>query len=386
MIGDNKIKVLQVVPILAYGGVEKIVVNYYNNLNHDEYEFDFITHGKSAPYTEQLKADGCNIFEVQTIGDLGYSGYKKQVAKIMCARNYDVIHIHLGHITGVYAKIFRELGAKKIICHAHTTKCVNTKHALLMPVFRWLANYYSDHRLSCGGMAGDFCFGKQKYQLLQNGIDYKKFQEVSDEAVNSVKCELGLEMTCFIIGHIGHFSKPKNHPYIVTMIEKYHHIYSDAKFVLVGDGPDKSIIEKEINDRGLNDFVIFTGVRQDIPVIMKMFDLFILPSLHEGLPVVSIEAQVAGIECLLSNRIDTSLDLGLGLAHFLPLNDDCDEWIKMIEYKRAQGKKLIDSAIIHRALLECGYDIAASAEKLGQIYKFVIGDKKNNVQTNNRRI
>lgn len=377
MIGNKKIKVLQVVPILAYGGVEKIVVNYYNNLNHDEYEFDFISHGKSSPYAEQLRVDGCKIFEVETIGSLGSDGYKKQIAQTVDVSDYDVVHIHLGHITGVYAKIFRKLGAKKIICHAHTTKCVNTKHALLMPMFRWLANHYSDHRLSCGEKAGDFCFGKQKYQLLQNGIDYGRFQAVSGDEIDSVKRELGLQATPLIIGHIGHFSTPKNHPYIVRMIEKYHSINPEAKFVLVGDGPDKPMIENLIREKALNDFVIFTGVRQDIPIVLKTFDLFILPSLHEGLPVVSIEAQAAGTECLLSDRIDTSLDIGLDLVRFLPLDDDCDEWIKMIENTRVKGKKSVDGESIHTALLKCGYDIAASAENLGKIYRLVIGDEKN---------
>lgn len=379
MFQKNKLKILQVVPILAYGGVEKIVVNYYNNLNHDEYEFDFISHGKSSPYVEQLKSDGCNIYEVETIGALGYIGYKKQVAKIIDINKYDVIHIHIGHITGIYAKVFRDLGAKKIICHAHTTKCVNTKHRVFMPVFRWFANNYSDHRLSCSIMAGDFCFGKRKYELLNNAIDYRKFENVGEGDVNSLKCELGLQTTPFVIGHIGHFSKPKNHPYVVKIIEKYHSVYPDAKFVLVGDGPDRQIIEKEIQGKSLEDFVIFTGIRQDIPVFMKMFDVFILPSLHEGLPVVSIEAQSSGTDCILSDKIDFSSDIGLGLTHFLALKKSCDEWINMIESIRKQGRKSIDSLRIHKALVDSGYDVAATAEHLEQIYRRIVEDNENGV-------
>ena len=151
---EKKIKILQVIPVFAYGGVEKVVMNYYSNLDHDKYSFDFITHGTSAPYVNRLLDDGCKIYEIQTIGAGGISNYKKQLVENLDIRIYDIVHIHLGHLTGLYAKVFREIGAKKIICHAHTTKCVNRKHVLFMPIFRWLTKRYADCRIACGKESG----------------------------------------------------------------------------------------------------------------------------------------------------------------------------------------------------------------------------------------
>lgn len=374
MIG-KKIKVLQVVPILGYGGVEKIVVNYYNNLNHDEFVFDFIGHGKSAQYVEQLKAAGCKIFEISTIGSLGYSGYKKQIQENVDVESYDVIHIHIGHITGVYAKVFRDLGAKKIVCHAHTTRCVNQKHKLFMPLFRHLAVLYSDVLIACGKDAGKYCFGKAEYVILPNGLNFDVYKSITCDDVDGLKTEFGINDGTLVIGHVGHFSKQKNHPFLTEIIHDYAKMNNNVKFILVGDGPDKGDIEKIIQKNGDGNYVIFAGIRNDIPALMKMFDIFVLPSLFEGLPVVGIEAQAAGTPCVFSDTIDKTVSICDSHCEFVPIEKGTVLWIDAINRMRNCGRNLEKN--IYDALCKNGYDLVKSAENLGKIYRFIIGDEKN---------
>ncbi|MBP3706026.1 MAG: glycosyltransferase [Clostridia bacterium] len=370
----KRLKILQVVPVLAYGGVEKNVVSYFNSLDTDKYMFDFISHGKPEEYAKDLEKKGCRIYDIQTIGQIGFKGYKRRISESIDVKSYDIVHIHIGHITGLYAKAFRELGARKIICHAHTTKCINPKHNLFMPIFKHMANRYSDYRLSCGVMAGNFCFGTGKFTFLPNGIDYNLFKNVSQQDVQNLKKELGLEDCPFIVGHIGHFSKPKNHPFIIKLMSEYAKIEPSAKFVLVGDGPDKKEIEDLADQSGVKENAVFLGVRNDIPVLMKMFDVFILPSLHEGLPVVSIEAQSSGTKCLLSENIDKTLDIGAGLVKFLPLLENCNNWVNALENIRKNCDKA-SSLVIHDAMEKSGYDIASAAQKLEFIYEKVSGNE-----------
>ncbi len=369
MFMDRRIKVLHVVPDLAYGGVEKMILNYYGEIDRSRYIFDYVTHGAESPYHQKLLDDGSRIYYCKTIGALGYFGYKRQVKEKICFKEYDIIHVHIGHGVGLYAKIFGDIGAKCIVCHAHTTRCVNPKHRCLMPLFRRWTARYGNRLLACGEEAGRFCFGGKPFEVIPNGIDFDLYKNVSSDNMADLKKEFGIPEDAFVVGHVGHFSAPKNHPFVVELIAAYSKIYPDVYFVLIGDGPTKEAIMRSVPQTTMaQGKVIFPGVRNDIPVWMRMFDAFILPSLHEGLPVVAIEAQAAGTPCLISSTVDCSLDTGLGLVGFLPIDKGSDCWIDALEsIRRSRGRRK-DTDTIHRALIESGYDVKVSAKRLTVVY------------------
>lgn len=210
-------RILHVVPTLGYGGVAKVVTNYYEQLDHNQFRFDIITHGGEEDYHRELIEDGSRIFYFQTLGALGSKAYKKQIKENINLSEYDIVHIHVGHLTGLYAMLFKQLGAKKVICHAHTTRCVNTKHAKLMPVWRFLANRYSNARIACGHDAGEFCFGHNNYIVLANGISFNNINDINEQEVNQVKEKLGIDNGQFIVGHVGAFSPQKTTFYLWTL-------------------------------------------------------------------------------------------------------------------------------------------------------------------------
>jgi glycosyltransferase EpsF len=320
------IRVLQITPALDYGGVSQFLMHYYDCMDHEMFCFDFITHEGVEDFHEQLLNNGSRIYYFKREGELGLFSYYKQYCRIGI-NSYDIIHIHLGHYTGLVGMVCRVLGAKRIICHAHTTKCMNKKHEPFMPVFRMLANSFSDALFSCGQKAGEYCFGKHPFTIIPNGVDLQKFRPACDEQMVALKQSLGLSPSNWIIGCVANFVPPKNHGFLIDVFSRCYQVNKKARLVLVGDGPLRKEIEKEVEEKGLSGKVIFAGVQKDIPLFLSLFDIFALTSVHEGFPVVAAEAQAVGVKCVYSANIDKSCDLGLGLMSFLPITKDyINEW------------------------------------------------------------
>ena len=372
---DNKsgcVKILHVVPDMGYGGVEKVVLNYYEQFDHDEYHFDYVTHGPVMEHHSKLIDQGSRLYYFKSIGQLGMKKYTEQINENISVEEYDVVHIHVGHLTGVYAKAFKGAKAQKVICHAHTTMCVNRMHKLLMPLFRFLSVRYSDALVGCGEDASKYCFGRANYSILPNGLDFNKYREIKQDHIAKLKSELGIKDGALVVGHVGRFSKEKNHTFLVDVIHDYVKTNKNVKFIFVGNGPDKETIEKSIQANGDEQYVIFTGVRDDIANLMKVFDVFVLPSLFEGIPVVGIEAQAAGTPCVFSDTIDKTVCICDDRAVFLPINKGTEAWIKAIDEMRACGKN--SDACIYDALCKNGYEISVATLKLKEIYNSLISD------------
>lgn len=369
----RKKKILHVVPELAYGGVEKVVRNYSENIDHQKYSFDYVTHGLVEEYHKELIEQGGNIYYFNTIGQVGIKGYKRQLKDKIQVEKYDIIHIHTGNLTGLYAYIFRCCGAKKIISHAHVAKTPNPRQKLLMPVFRYMSVIFSDELVACGEEAGKFCFGHEKFHFLPNGIDFKTFRNVTQAEIDNLKNLLGIDRGTFVVGHVGRFSKQKNQLFLTEIIHEYLKNNANTKFVLVGDGPDKSNIEKIVKENGNMENVIFTGIRNDVEIFMRMFDLFLLPSLFEGLPVVGIEAQAAGVPCVFSDAIDRTVNLLKNNCTFLPIDQGVECWVKEIAYRRNCDEDICSEEIFN-VMRERGYELLGVVEKLCKIYDDLIGD------------
>lgn len=363
------IKVLQVVPLLAYGGVEKVVRNYYDVLDKDEYHFDFVTHGGVEDYHQSMQDDGSRIFYFQTIGKLGIQGYEKQIRSQINVSEYDIIHIHIGDITGLYAYAFRKSGAKKIICHAHTTQAVGSSKNFFKPkvLLRLLANKESDYRFACGVDAGDYCFGKGKYTLLPNAIDYDRFNNVSNDQIEALRKEFALKDGYKVIGHVGAFIDQKNQLFLLDVFAELLKQRSDIYLMLIGDGKQRPLIEEKIQTLHLEDNVILCGIRKDVNVFMKLFDLFVFPSLFEGLPVVGVEAQTAGLRCLFSDQIDRRLDIGCGLVSFLPIDKDVYPWCETIT-GQLNSNTAVKNSDIKTALFNNGLSLDYSVGILKEVY------------------
>lgn len=365
------IRILHIVPRLDLTGVAKFILNHWNRMNKTEFIFDFINHGSPEDFHSELEKEGCKIYNLPFPHEVGNSEYYKMLKSVIGEGDYDIIHIHTGHYTGLTALICKIYAPKsKVICHAHTTKCMNHSHEKIMPLFRLMARMFSDKLLACGHDAGIFCFGKKaKFEEIHNAVDLNVFKQQSADEVNALRESLAIPVGTKIIGHIGAYSTPKNHFYLLKIIERYIRYNKSAVFVLLGVGPDFDAVVLKSKELGIYDRIRFVGSQKNVPLYLSMFDVFVLPSLHEGLPVVSAEAQAFGLNTIFSNTIDHTCDMGLGIMSFVPIDDNSiEEWCEAID--RKIRKPTVGE--IRIAFENKRYDIDSSVAYLSEIYKALL--------------
>jgi glycosyltransferase EpsF len=361
---SQKIKILHVVPAIFEGGVGSVVNNYYEKIDKTGFSFDIITHTEEINKCPNQLYENSNIYYLKSLGKLGIYGYCRQLKTIINCSDYDIVHIHVGHITGIYAMIYKYCGAKKIILHAHSTSSPVSEHEIFMPLLRLFAKMFSNKLLSCGKLAGEFCFGNNDFTIIKNGIDFNKFSSINYNSTIKRK-SLGFKYNDIILGNVASFIEQKNHKYLLQVFLELSKSNDNYKLLLVGKGPKENQIVDFVKKNNLSNKVFFLGQRNDVYELMNLFDVFLLPSLFEGLPVTGIEAQAAGTRCVFSDTIDPELDLGIGLSTFLPIDKGTGPWVnylKSIDIKKAEKEQ------IKNALIVDGYEINHSVKMLENIY------------------
>jgi len=334
----KKYSVLHVVPALYRGGVGSFLLNYYRRFDKEKFRFDFITHfdERDRVANDPLMKDS-QVYYFQQAHESGAINYVKQFRQIIRQGQYDIVHIHNGHLTGLLAMICRYYGAKRIVCHAHTTRCMNPKMDRMMPILRWMSRTFSSRLFACGHEAGKFCYGTENFVVIPNGIDFDYYQKSSNAEISKLKEELGIEESSLIVGCVAQFTPPKNHHYLITVFEKIHEKDPSAVLVLVGDGDLMQDIKEQVHSLNLANNVIFAGLQHNIPLFLSVFDVFLLPSIHEGLPVVAAEAQAMGLKCVFSKNIDNTCDRKVGLMTFLPISESAVvDWVDAV-FKNVVG-------------------------------------------------
>lgn len=325
-----KYRVLQIVPALYSGGVGNFLLNYYRRFDKDLFQFDFITHfdERQSVTSDPLMADS-QVFYFKQQHDIGTLGYIKQFKKVIKDGNYDIIHIHNGHLTGLLSMICRWYGARNIVCHAHTTRCMDPKLNKAMPMLRWMSRHFADRLMACGHDAGLFCYGTKDFVVIPNGVDFDYYKRSSDNEIIKFKEQYGIAKNKFVIGCVAQFTPPKNHNYLIRVFKEIHDKDQNTVLLLVGDGGLMDDVKEQVRKLNLTDSVIFTGLQRNIPLILSVLDVFLLTSIHEGLPVVAAEAQAMGLKCVFSENIDNSCDRNVGLMTFLPISEDAiGKWVE----------------------------------------------------------
>ena len=266
-------------------------------------------------------------------------------------------------------------GVKIRISHAHTNLELGASRIkkIYFYIMRKLIKYFSTDFLACSNSAGKYLFGdsivnNKKYKVLPNYVDYKKIIKCND--VTSIRLELGFNEDDIIVGHIGRFVDAKNHKFLIEVLNKIIKQDNHFKAVLVGDGPLKSNIQKQIDDLGISNNVKLLGLRKDIDVILNNCNLFIFPSIHEGLGLVLLEAQAAGLPCLVSEAIQPEANLGIGLLNQL----DLDEGVERLssEALKIINKKNRNKEYIEKVFIEKGLELSSIIKTLLDVYKIKI--------------
>ena len=358
------IRILQVINGMDRGGAETVVMNLYRHIDHQLIQFDFLVHTtRNCVYDDEIQALGGKIFRAPSYRLVNHFSYCKWLQRFFEAHpEYHIIHGHQYSTAAIYLSVAKKYGLVTI-AHSHSTSngfniSAIIKNMIQRPLYR-----IADYRIACSQAAGEWLYrGKADFQVLPNSIDTNLYR-FSPGLRDKTRSELKIAPNAFVIGHVGRFCKVKNHTMLLNIFTEIHEIKPQSKLLLVGDGPLRKEIEQKAAQLGLMDAVLFTGIRSDVAAILQAMDIFVFPSLYEGLPVTLIEAQAVGLPCVIADHITQEVCL-TKLIHRKSLKDSIESWARMV-YTVASATKRQDMQTV---IQEAGYDIQDSAKTLMSLY------------------
>lgn len=371
------IRILQVFTVMNRGGAETMIMNYYRKIDKTKIQFDFLVHrNEKADYDDEIEALGGKIYRFTPVNIFYPKLYYNSLRTFfMSHNNYVIIHSHLNTFSCFPLKIAAEFNIPCRIAHAHIAlskvdflsvmygkeKIKDTLKKVVKLRLKKKIKKDATHLFSCGDKAGQWLFGDSPFKTMNNAIDTEKFkfcQSVSE----TYKKDFGVEEE-LVLGHIGRFVSQKNHVYLIKIFASLLKKHKKATLVLIGDGPLKKSIEMEAKNLKIDHKVKFLGIREDIPQLCQMMDVFVFPSLYEGLPVTLIEAQAASMKIMASDNITKEVKLTDNIEFISIEEDMINTW----------ANKIINLNILNRldqtsAIINGNYDIVSNTKDIQDFY------------------
>lgn len=356
------IRVLHIVTYMGRGGLETMLMNYYRQIDRKQVQFDFLVHRDfEADYDREILEMGGKIHRVSRLIPWSRAYREELKAFFRSHPEYRIVHVHQDCLSSVALKAAKDCGVPTRIAHAHSaSQDRNWKYFIKRHYMKQIPTYATD-LFACGAEAGNWMFGGARFQIVSNAIDSKKYV-YSAETAARVKDAFGLR-DALVVGHVGRFDPVKNHVFLLDVFRELVSLRPDARLLLVGKGQKEAEIRQKAERLGLQDKVVFAGLRNDVHELMQAMDVFVFPSLYEGLSVVTVEAQTAGLPCLLSDRISDECICTEGLVRMKSLNDAPQDWAK--EILRCAETERTDR---RQEIAERGFDIVSAAEALQTFY------------------
>lgn len=359
----RRIRILHVVPTMNSGGIENYIMNMLRVIDRDHIQFDFLEHHSSRSYfDDEIESYGCNIYRLPVLDDKNIMKYIFSLEKLFRNEQFDIIHGHAASLGVFYLRAAQKAGIPVRIAHSHGTSYLHTPKGIAKRVLFQGFQYYANVRFACSTEAGKFLFGNNKFELVKNAIDTNRF--VFNKSLrDDTREKNGIKQSTFLMGHIGRFNLQKNHDFLIDIFKEVHRLKSDSKLLLVGDGETKKHVMEKVITEGLSDSVLFENVTDSPQAYYAAMDSLVMPSLFEGLPLVGIEAQCAGLPCFFSSDIthETSVT---DLAHFISLDNSAEYWAREI----LRGATAKDRNGYANQVRYAGYDFHDNTEFMEQKY------------------
>ena len=354
------IRVLQVVPAMNAGGMETFIMNVYRAIDRDKVQFDFLYHyDMPCFYDEEILRLGGRITKLTVRQDNRLFHYLGQLKAFFRAHpEYKVIHGHYSGFGMFYNPVARRCGINVRAGHSHNTNYENNLVGRLDRLMSWFFVFGLTDRFACGMQAGRALYRGRPFTFLPNGVDAARFAAVDPARRSALRAELGVGEQDILYGHIGRFTQQKNHPFLIALFSALLEKQPNARLVLLGEGDGLEAAKAQAAPLG--ERVVFAGVRSNTADYYHAMDAFLLPSLFEGLPVVLVEAQAAGLPCFVADTVAPSAALADGVR-FLPLEKN--RWVEALA-----GASLARNPRALEQTRAAGYDICLTAQKLQEFY------------------
>lgn len=359
----EQVRVLHILQRMEAGGTQALLMNIYRNIDREKVQFDFLVEYPNKHfYDDEIFSLGGKIYYTNVRKDLNIIKFTKHLKKIIKENDYKIVHVHTYSIGYFCLKAAKNCGVPIRIAHSHSNSMTKDKKQVLKIILKKLYPKYATDLFACSEEAGRFLYENREFQIVTNAIKTQKF---SDNIKNRDKLlEAENFKDKFVVGHVGRFRPEKNHTFLVKIFAEIKKIIPNAYLLMVGDGELENNIKEQLKELRLEkDFSIINNKR-DIENAYQLMDIFIFPSLYEGLGIVAIEAQASGVPVLCSTTLPIESKVS-PLYKKVDLNKKAAFWAK-------EALELANHPLAHtdmqQNIIESGFDISTTALKIQNFY------------------
>lgn len=373
----EKIRVLIVAGSMDVGGVENQLMHLLRNADKEKFQIDFTSTMHDAFYRKEIESLGGRFILIPEMSWRKPWKYCGTLYRIMKEGRYDIVHSHELFHSGITLLIAKLAGVKGRIAHAHSTSDgdgISAKRSTIRKIYNNIMRFFilkcSTVQVACSSLAGAFLYGKsvskrKTYHVIYNSIDTKRYIENYDKAEVGEFCESDWKN----ILHVGRVYPVKNQKFLVDIAEELKNRDKKVRILCAGNAYDEEYmrqIENEICDRQLQDYIKMLGTRKDIDVLLRKSELFLLPSVYEGMPLVLIEAQAAGVPCVVANTFSKEVDFDINLVTWIEPAEPAETWADAIEKSMDMGR--VSKELVVKAIAKNGFDSRIFASKICELY------------------
>lgn len=363
------VRVLHVLGTLERGGVETWLLDLLEGLDRGRWQMDFLTLGEPGSLAPVARARGARVLCCR----LGAPGFLLRLGRLLRGEGCRIVHSHVHRFSAVVLGVARMAGVPVRIAHSHNTadgRPDTWTRALYRTGTSWLLDRVRSSGMACSAQAAEALFGpRSPSAVVHYGLNGSLEAAVAAAGDRlRLRREFALPPEAPVVGHVGRFDPQKNHEGLLDVAGALAQRMPEARWVLVGEGPGRERIERRARAMGLESRIRFAGRRDDVPCLMRsLFDAFLFPSLHEGLPLALLEAQAGGLRSLVSSRVSGEAAVVRGAVEFLPLETPAGIWAERLAALLLRPRLELDPA--RRELRAAGFSIGESRRRLLEIYQ-----------------